>query len=142
MKHVILFVFMSSILLILGCSSEREGLPEVDMVPPNPPAAVSVEILDQEVYGSWVLISWAQNSEPDLAGYKVYKSSCKDGPFTLACRSLVRCPWYYDNIVPAEVTYYRVTAVDESGNESAYSLTTGVYWNQGREGEGKRSVVE
>ncbi len=130
--------------LVLGCSSEKGGMPEVDMVPPNPPTSVSVEILDQETYGGWVLISWAPNSEPDLAGYKVYKSSYKVGPFTLvpeARQSLIKCPWYYDNPVPNEVTYYKVTAVDQSGNESAYSIVTGVYWNQGKRG-GNSSTVE
>lgn len=142
LKRLITLGFLVSLLVMARCSSDKGGLPEVDMVPPNPPVAVSVEILDQEIYGGWVRITWAPNPEPDLAGYRVYKSSYKDGPFALVSESLIRCPWYYDNVVPMEVTYYRVTSVDNSGNESAYSATTGVYWNPGHENRGNSSLVE
>lgn len=142
MKQLITLGFLVMLLLMPGCSTDRGGLPEVDTVPPNPPAGVAVEILDQEMYGGWVLITWSPNPEPDLAGYRLYKSSYKDGPFSLVTASLIMCPWYYDNVIPMECTYYRVTSVDNSGNESAYSAATGVYWNQGHPHGGKRSVVE
>jgi hypothetical protein len=41
------------------------------------------------------------------------------------------CTWWYDTVAPMTAKYYKVTAVDESGNESAFSEVFGLYNNRG-----------
>jgi hypothetical protein len=63
-------------------------------------------------------LSWEPNAEPDLIGYRVYRST--DGA-TAALLTVkpVTGPAYRDLQVSAGHTYgYRVTAVDAHGNES------------------------
>ncbi len=125
----LVFALAAALVLMLGaCGNDSSpGLPEVDTVPPNPPVGLQV---DDNAGG--VRISWTENAETDLAGYRVYRSSNEEGPFRRISSGLVLCPWYYDTPTAMAMTYYRVTAVDESGNESAFSDIIGVYYNTGR----------
>jgi fibronectin type 3 domain-containing protein len=62
------------------------------------------------------------NSETDLAGYRVYRSEQQDDKGQLLIPDLLLSPAYRDTSVRPEHTYwYRVTAVDRAGNESAPS---------------------
>jgi hypothetical protein len=111
------------LVFLVSCGNESGHVsPAVDTVPPNPPL---------NLQAAWesgtVLVNWGDNAEVDLAGYRIYRSSNDDGPFGLVNSDLLLCPWYYDGNRPAGFTYYRVTAVDEVGNESAYSRIVGVY---------------
>ncbi len=127
-RNLIFMLAVSFILMQGACGNDSSpALPEVDTVPPNPPVGLQVE----DGSGG-VRISWSENAEPDLAGYKVYRSSNEEGPFWLISPSVLLCPWCYDTPTPMATTYYRVTAVDESGNESAFSQVIGVYFNTGR----------
>jgi hypothetical protein len=73
-------------------------------------------------------VTWSANSEPDLQGYSVYRSLSAGGPFTLLTGSLITNTVYVDANLPPGVTqfWYRVTASDLSGNESAQSATATV----------------
>ena len=65
-------------------------------------------------------ISWEGNTEPDLAGYRVYRSTGA-GPFE-KIGELVAIPSYSDRDIEHGKTYrYAVSAIDKSGNESAQS---------------------
>jgi hypothetical protein len=139
MKASKFLVLVSVTLLVFVGACGNDGgqtSPVIDTVPPNPPVGVIAEDT-----GSTVMITWAENAEVDLAGYKVFRSSYEDGPFQPVRTSLVRCPWYYDDVTPAAMTFYRVTAVDESGNESAFSQIVGIYWNTGGR-QGPSDTVE
>ncbi len=129
------FILAAVLVLMVGaCGNDSgSGLPEVDTVPPNPPVGLQAV----ENVGS-VRISWTENAELDLAGYRVYRSSNESGPFRRVSSGLVLCPWYYDTPTAMAMTYYRVTAVDESGNESAFSEVIGVYYNTGKSGGAHR----
>ncbi len=64
-----------------------------------------------------VELSWDANSEPDLAGYRLYRSV--DGGAFVKIADVGEIPTYSDRAVERGKTYrYAVTAIDKSGNES------------------------
>jgi hypothetical protein len=66
-------------------------------------------------------LDWADNAESDLAGYNVYRAASAGGPFTkLNAVALTRSD-YDDTLAPTGTSFYQVTAVDASGNESTPS---------------------
>ena len=73
-----------------------------------------------------VVLHWDRNSEANLSGYRVYRSSTGGGPFTLLNASLLSAPGYCDlsvNVVNAQTNFYRVTAVTTASEESLPSST-------------------
>jgi len=67
-----------------------------------------------------VALDWADNPESDLAGYNVYRSSAEGGSYTKLNGALLVASTYRDTSAPVQATsYYRVTAVDTGGSESA-----------------------
>jgi fibronectin type 3 domain-containing protein len=67
-------------------------------------------------------LSWNANTEPDLAGYNVYRSGTAGGPYTKINPTLLTQNSYQDTGLTNGTTYYYVvTAVDTSDNESEYS---------------------
>jgi hypothetical protein len=78
--------------------------------PPPPPAATSATI------------TWAANTEADLAGYRVYVGTRSDvysfaGPFEVVGRTSFTVP----NLPVSTTYYFTVTAFDKTGQESAKS---------------------
>ena len=70
--------------------------------------------------GLSVEFEWTANTEPDLAGYNMYRSLADGGPYQKIGSTTT--PGYVDNTVEFDVVYYWVvTAFDEDGNESGYS---------------------
>ncbi len=78
-----------------------------------------------------VKLTWNPNSEADLAGYNIYRSTSAAGPFARV--NLVptdRISFYHDEgLPPLTKFFYRVTAVDSSGNESTFFNTVSVSTN-------------
>ena len=67
-------------------------------------------------------VSWAASSASDLAGYNVYRSATADGTYAKVNTALLTGLSYTDSTAPVGVgVFYRVTAVDTSGNESVRS---------------------
>jgi hypothetical protein len=67
-------------------------------------------------------LSWQANTENDLAGYNVYRRTGPSGPFTRMTNKPVAGPAFSDTgVYPAATYTYRVTAVDNDGNESGPS---------------------
>lgn len=95
----------------------------LDTAPPGAPRGVSATRQDPNVR-----VAWSPNSEPDLFGYSVYRAQAASGPFVLVTGSLVTGTQWWDTAVPAGASqvWYRVTATDLSGNESAPSATSSV----------------
>ena len=90
-----------------------------DTTPPAAPSGLAVQ-----TSGAGALrLTWTANSEPDLAGYKVYRSPNAGGPYALISgASLVSTAAYLDeNLEGGKTYYYTVTAVDATGNESPRS---------------------
>src|SRR5215216_64077 len=93
------------------------GFPIPDTTPPAAPTNLGASALGQTVN-----LTWTPNSEPDLAGYNVYRSTSPSVPLTSAMNgaTLVASPSYTDSGLSYGTPYYYVvTAVDTSNNQSA-----------------------
>jgi hypothetical protein len=99
-----------------------------DTFPPAAPQDIVAAIQPGATPGSVAVeLSWSINVEPDLAGYRVYRSEQEDARGTLLTPELLPSPAYRDNSVQSGQRYwYTVTAVDRSGNESAPSRAVAV----------------
>lgn len=88
-----------------------------DTTPPSAPASLNATAGDAQV-----ALDWPDNTEPDLAGYNVYRSTTESGSYLRINMTLVASSAYLDSTSVNGVQYwYIVTAVDRSGNESAAS---------------------
>ncbi len=91
-----------------------------DSVPPRPPKGLSADVDTNGV----VKLTWAQNSEQDLSGYKVYRSPFKSHEFYEITRDIHKDTTYTDTINIQTLTdkvYYKIIALDGHFNRSAYS---------------------
>jgi len=88
-----------------------------DVFPPTPPQGLS------STYSAGAVeLVWTANSEPDLAGYNVYR--LENQTARRVNKELLRTPIFRDaTTAPGETFTYYVTAVDLSGNESKASQT-------------------
>jgi hypothetical protein len=113
------------LVLVASCSTDKTTTP-IDTMPPLPPVGLQAA----SEGGDLVRLSWTQNAESDLAGYKVYRSD-EQGSFGPVTAQTLICPWYYGQVTTMEAASFTVTAVDENGNESAFSDPVSVYINTG-----------
>lgn len=91
--------------------------PPPDTIPPAAPTGLTATGGDGQV-----ILDWANNSEPDLAGYNVYRGTTNGGPYSKVNSSLVTTSAYTDTGLANGTPYfYVVTAVDLSTNQSANS---------------------
>ena len=95
-----------------------------DVFAPAAPVGVLAVSFSTEGAGPAVSLSWEPGSEPDVAGYNVYRA-LGAGPFERVTAAPVTGLSYQDTaravLVPGAHLRYAVTAVDRSGNESARS---------------------
>jgi hypothetical protein len=69
-----------------------------------------------------VSLDWNNNTEPDVNGYNVYRSTISGGPYTRLNGAPLTSSDYNDySVTNGTIYYYVVTAVDTSLNESANS---------------------
>jgi len=69
-----------------------------------------------------VVLTWTASQSPGIAGYNIYRSTTSGGPYTKINSALDPTVTYNDLAVQDGITYYYVTtAVDDQGEESAYS---------------------
>ena len=88
----------------------------------NAPVGVVSRTGDQSV-----VLHWERNTEPNLAGYRVYRSSNSNGPFTLQNTTLLNVPGFCDlAVINGQTNYYQVKAVTGSLEESPPSVTLGL----------------
>jgi hypothetical protein len=83
-----------------------------------------------------VTLDWLHSSEPDLAGYNVYRATGAAGPFSRVTplptgRS---SNWSDSDLAPLTPYFYKVTAVDSSGNEAALSASVSASTGPGTHG--------
>ena len=89
----------------------------VDMTPPAAPTGLTAT-----AGNAMVSLNWNDNSEPDLAGYNVWRSTTSGSGHTRINGALVTSSDYTDNTVTIGTPYYYVvTAVDSLSNESGNS---------------------
>lgn len=94
-----------------------------DVFPPVQPSGV------QAVFSSvgqkpFIDLTWFPNSEPDLAGYNVWRREVS-GKATKINSQLIKAPSFRDEqVTPGATYFYSVSAVDLRGNESPLSEET------------------
>ena len=89
----------------------------------DPPAAPQMPSGKVDSSGV-VTLAWQANTEPDLAGYRVYRANAPHEQFVRRGRDLVTVNSYKDTVNLNTLTqkvYYRVVAVDKHYNNSEYS---------------------
>jgi hypothetical protein len=69
---------------------------------------------------SSVTLAWDVNTEPDLAGYKLYHAATAGGPYTLAATLATVATWTHTGLADGPHCWV-ATAYDTVGNESGYS---------------------
>ena len=70
----------------------------------------------------YIDLTWTPNTEPDLAGYNVYRRVADEAPVKINV-DLVKTPSFRDTNVKAGTKYfYSVSAVDLRNNESQKSV--------------------
>jgi hypothetical protein len=86
----------------------------------NPPAALISRTGDQSV-----ILHWDPTSDPNLAGYRVYRSTNSTGSFSLQTATLLTSPGFADlvGLKNGQTYYYQVTAVTTGSQESSPSVT-------------------
>ncbi len=89
-----------------------------DITPPGPPANVQAKVI-----GDTIALTWIPPSDTDVQSYRVARATADTGPYTeLDIRLTRRDSTARVRGVPAgRVFWYRLTAVDRSGNASAPS---------------------
>jgi fibronectin type 3 domain-containing protein len=93
----------------------------VAKIAPNvPPAAPSGLTAGNGI--GFILPNWNDNTEPDINGYNIYRSTTSGSNYIKLNSALLISPNYTDtNVINGTTYYYVVTAVDTGGLESVYS---------------------
>ena len=94
-----------------------------DVFPPSAPRDLeAVTVATTKETPASIELTWTINTEPDLAGYNVYRSEIPETPGQKLNSELLLVPTFRDiSVAPGKSYYYRVGAVDQSGNESPLS---------------------
>jgi hypothetical protein len=94
-----------------------------DVFPPAAPSGLQA-VFSGMAQQPFIDLTWTPNTEPDLAGYNVYRHAPNEVPVKINA-DLVKTPSFRDANVKAGTKYcYSVSAVDLRGNESAKSVET------------------
>jgi predicted phage tail protein len=88
-----------------------------DTVPPTAPLSLGATAGQQQVS-----LSWTANTETDLAGYHVYRSTTNGSGYAQVTTALLTTTSFINTGLTGGTTYYYVIrAVDTAGNQSANS---------------------
>jgi hypothetical protein len=110
------FVPLAALVCLSGCDDDDRIVAPRDLTPPAAPRGVFSVTGDGQA-----TLRWLKNTEPDVAGYRIYKSPCASGP---------SCPfdpvgattgqsYVVGGLANGTTRYFAVTAYDHAGNESA-----------------------
>jgi Tol biopolymer transport system component/flagellar hook assembly protein FlgD len=95
----------------------NEAAAQVGIEPPQPPINLTVTVVPG---GGALNIAWEHPGAP--AGYNLYRSATRGGPYTRINSAVLTSSSYADSGLANGVAYYYVSvAIDTFGNESAYS---------------------
>ena len=98
-----------------GIGSEAVTVRIEDKTPPQVPSGLDIVQSDTGAY-----LTWNPNSETDLAGYRVFRSDMANADFHPISDHAISTNAFFDPSYRSR-EYYRVSAIDEFGNESAMS---------------------
>jgi hypothetical protein len=131
MKKLLVLAIVAGFVLFAGCGTDKNPQAPIlsDDAPPLAPTDLAWQV---EGNSGVVVLTWAPNTEPDLAGYRVYlfePDPRRDGayvlqnPDQLLTEEQWTTPIQYD-----QVLWVRLTAVDAAGNESSVQRTARITW--------------
>jgi len=66
-------------------------------------------------------LDWDDNTEADLNGYSVYRATAAGGPFARIVSDLTQSTYSDNGVVNNIAYYYKITATNDAGYESAFS---------------------
>ncbi len=98
-------------------TSVRDTVFFADFSPPPAPRNVKAKLVNGKVE-----LKWVKSIDFDMAGYNIYRSDYPTGTFQLLNKNVITETTYTDNS-RSEKSYYRIKAIDTSGNESNYDKT-------------------
>lgn len=104
---------------INGTNSKEASGVSMNNLAPQPPTGL---IAYSEPLG--IRLTWQSNTEPDLWGYRLYRSTVSGTSYVLLTDPILLDTTYFDtDVLPDTVYYYVVTALDQAYplNESRYS---------------------
>ncbi len=114
-------ILFTCLLILTGCGSDTSSPVSpattliVDTAPPAIPTSLNVMS-----YRWWVKIGWDDNTvDSDFAGFNVYRQAF-DGSY-LVTETPLQESRYIDYYPLSVDCVYAVTAIDETGNESAWA---------------------
>lgn len=93
-----------------------------DSIPPLAPQLLKATVDTTGI----VTLSWQPNQEPDLLGYRIFRSNFSNSEFSLVTKAVISAPRYTDTINIKTLTgkvFYRIVAVDFRYNPSPFSQT-------------------
>lgn len=129
-KSPLIWIAASALLLALagcgGSSSPVSPTSALDSAPPSAPTGLAVAL---DGNGARAL-SWTPNAEPDLGSYQVYQyspSPIRDNAYVLvATVASGTTQWKLPDAASDVSTFFKVSAVDQTGNRSAQSAPLAV----------------
>jgi hypothetical protein len=107
-------------------STGREIVP-LDIFPPEAPEGLTAIAGEDRIS-----LSWKARPEPDLAGYRVWRGTADESDRILLTPRLVTANYFEDPSVERGVlSFYSVSALDRSGNESPRSESVALVLKEG-----------
>ena len=95
----------------------RAYVDTVEFRAPLPPSAL---VVDPGLGPDRLLVTWTASVSPDVARYNLYRSASASGPFTKANVDPVAHTYFVAaGLNPTTKYYFKASAIDASGNESA-----------------------
>ena len=125
--HTYLYTVRDSVQFGTETVESADSAPAVltakDIFPPATPLGLEAVVVPAtNAEPASVELTWAINTEADLAGYNVYRSEGVDMPGLKLNSEPLSAPTFHDmSVLPGTSYFYRVGAADRSGNESALS---------------------
>ncbi|HET6348150.1 MAG TPA: C25 family cysteine peptidase [Candidatus Krumholzibacteria bacterium] len=93
-----------------------------ELRPPDPPTNL---VCDPSLGPDRLVLTWSASGSLDVNRYQVYRSGTPGGPYDLVSVDPVHYTTFLDRgLYPTTTYYYRLSALDASGNESALSPET------------------
>lgn len=117
-------VGVATTLLVSERPAHDPSAPRQDLLAPEVPTGLSARVV--EAPDAAVSLSWdANGTDPDLAGYIVYRSDRPEGGFAPITDEPILTNAFVDHAAPVgRPAFYRVSARDAARNESALSELT------------------
>ncbi len=109
-------IVLFSLAFVLTSCIRREEVLAPDTIPPGPVRGITTISLDNAVQ-----LDWLPNSEPDIAGYRVWVSDAYNGVYTEIGVVTVGTQFVDNGAINGVKYYYAVSAYDFEGNEGDLS---------------------